>query len=271
MLKSLSAAIDRDGVAVLANAVPHAICDIIMAELRQYTYTTDSMGSIGSVGCVLSRSATARHHMAAHPAVLGVVEGVLGRQLFHTTDGSTKMRWRVHVHETIPKTNGPPQDLHRDGDLHLIELDNEIEHAIGIIWALDGDFTDLRGTTRAVVGSRHWPRAHPQEWGGGNHRRTPSHEDSVGAVMPRGSCFFYSGRTYHGSGQNDTESPREALNIAYALSFLKQEMNTFVGVPPVVTTPCQHYWSAKRLHSLYLTLRLVVLDSYATSLCALAR
>ena len=29
-------------------------------------------------------------------------------------------------------------------------------------------------------------------------------------------------------------SPRQALNFAYALSFLKQEMNMFVGVPPPV-------------------------------------
>ena len=38
--------------------------------------------------------------MAAHPAVLGVVEAVLGQQLLHSADGPAQpMRWRVHVHE----------------------------------------------------------------------------------------------------------------------------------------------------------------------------
>ena len=43
----LLAAVDRDGVAVLANAVPLDICDTIMTELSQYTYTTS--GALGSV------------------------------------------------------------------------------------------------------------------------------------------------------------------------------------------------------------------------------
>ena len=39
---------------------------------------------------------------------------------------------------------------------------------------------------------------------------------------------------YHGSGENRSRATRQALNFAYALSFLKQEMNTFVGVPPLI-------------------------------------
>eukprot|EP01043_Picozoa_sp_COSAG02_P067953 COSAG02_NODE_11106_length_1792_cov_1.203190_2_plen_87_part_00 len=62
----------------------------------------------------------------------------------------------------------------------------------------DGDFTEVRGTTRAVLRSRHWDRGRPD----------PKPEDSVGAVMPRGSCFLYSGRTFHGSGENQTRFVR---------------------------------------------------------------
>ena len=39
-------------------------------------------GTLGHVGSVLSRAASAGH-LAAHPAVVGTVEGVLGRQLLH--------------------------------------------------------------------------------------------------------------------------------------------------------------------------------------------
>ena len=36
---------------------------------------------------------------------------------------------------------------------------NRYEHAVSTIWALDGDFTEERGATRAVPGSHVWPRA----------------------------------------------------------------------------------------------------------------
>jgi hypothetical protein len=214
----LLAAVDRDGVAILSGAVSHAgenqrslflnlarlntddlpreardlckenskkgafatVCDQIQRELRRYTYTTgpDVENQIGSVGCVLSRSPTAASEMACHPAVLGIVEAVLGansdsfpaslfafvpslsweimivfdwkikrgglvcfagRQLLHDggTSGSSRLPWRLHVHETIPKPSGDEaQQLHRDGDLSLLEFNNELEHAIGLIWAL---------------------------------------------------------------------------------------------------------------------------------------
>ena len=32
--------------------------------------------------------------------------------------------------------------------------------------------------------------------------------------MPRGSCVFYSGRTFHGSGENRSGTTRQALNFA---------------------------------------------------------
>ena len=130
------AAIDRDGVVVLANAVSTDLCDAVMAELRRYTYTIE--GELGSVGCVLTRSPTAAQRLAAHPAVLGVTEGVLGRQLLHSKEGTKRFPWRVHVHETIPKGAGAAQQLHRDGDLNLLNFHNELEHAIGVIWALVG-------------------------------------------------------------------------------------------------------------------------------------
>ena len=101
----------------------------------------------------------------------------------------------------------------------------------GVAWIIcsDDDFTDLRGTTRVVLRSRHWQTG----------RTPPEAEESVGAVMPRGSCVFYSGRTYHGSGENTSGATRNALNFAYALAFLKPEMNTWVGVPPAVAAEVQ--------------------------------
>lgn len=68
--------------------------------------------------------------------------------------------WQIHVALTIPKqSGGGPQELHRDGDLTLLDLGKRgFEHAVSTIWALDGDFTEERGATRAIPGSHVWPR-----------------------------------------------------------------------------------------------------------------
>uniref|UniRef100_A0A7S4KCF3 Uncharacterized protein n=1 Tax=Odontella aurita TaxID=265563 RepID=A0A7S4KCF3_9STRA len=66
--------------------------------------------------------------------------------------------WRMHVCLTIPKRPGSPrQELHRDGDLSLLDVGGlaGVDHAISCIWALDGDFTERsearRGRSPAVT------------------------------------------------------------------------------------------------------------------------
>ena len=58
---------------------------------------------------------------------------------------------------------------------------NELDHAVSVIWALDGDFTNARGTTRIVLGSRHWER--------GRYAKTPSFvRDKVHVISFCDSC-----------------------------------------------------------------------------------
>ena len=123
--------------------------------------------SAGTTGSLLARSHTVQA-MAAHPAVVAAVEAVLGRQLLHpplaaqlrraaaaaaakpsgTQPGAMispppvglpRLGWRVHVDLTIPKDAGQPaQQLHRDGDLSLWDCGHDLDHAVSVIWALDG-------------------------------------------------------------------------------------------------------------------------------------
>lgn len=58
--------------------------------------------------------------------------------------------------------------------------------------------------------------------------------DAPSAVMPRGSAIIYTGRTVHGAGHNQTDSPRNAFNVAYNCACLKQEENMYVATPPVI-------------------------------------
>ena len=85
------------------------------------------------------------------------------------------------------------------------------EHKISTIWACsDGDFTEELGATRVVLGSHLWPR-----------ERAARPEESVAAVMKKGSCVVYLSSTWHGSGQNSTDSDRLGLNIDYNLGILR--------------------------------------------------
>jgi hypothetical protein len=226
------------GAVVLSGAVSAEVCNAVEAELRPYGWqamgisaTTgglvDPSYSDGAAGSVLSRSVAAQA-MAAHPALVAVVEGVLGRQVLHPaladqlTASGSRLPWRVHVDTLIPKApQQPAQQLHRDGDLSLWDCANELDHAVSVIWSLDGDFTNARGTTRVVLGSTDWP-----------YGRIAADAETVGAEMKRGSALIYVGRTYHGAGVNSTGSGRVAMNIAYQSSFLKQECNTFISAPP---------------------------------------
>ena len=68
---------------------------------------------------------------------------------------------------------------HRDGGLSLLDFRGELEHAVSIIWALDGDFTPERGTTRVVPTSKDWAR-----------NRLPVADEVAQPSMQRGSCLM---------------------------------------------------------------------------------
>lgn len=76
------------------------------------------------------------------------------------------------------------------------------------------DFTEENGATRVIPGSNHWPDF--------QDRGTP--EQTVPAVMKKGDALFFSGKTVHGGGANNTaDQYRRGLAFAFNPGYLVGE------------------------------------------------
>ena len=49
--------------------------------------------------------------------------------------------------------------------------------------------------------------------------------------MPRGSVLIYSGKLYHGAGSNKSDRVRKALDLGYAVGWVRQEENQYLSCP----------------------------------------
>jgi hypothetical protein len=103
------------------------------------------------------------------------------------------------------------QRRHFDGGAYPLPRDLELE--TNVIWALD-DFTPDNGATVVAPGSHAWPSG-----------RRPEDHEMVPVVMPAGSAFVYSGRLWHGAGENRSSEPRRALICEHLLPWLRPADN----------------------------------------------
>jgi hypothetical protein len=230
---------ERDGAVILAHAVSDETMDMYMESLRPYNgeggESADGDGP-AECGSVLARSRLALP-LVAHPCVMGVCEGVLGRQVLTMdeaelqrrlrlagTEDTERIPWQLQVQAFIGKPpHQKPQLLHRDGEYLMVQLPgDQIEHEISCIWATH-DFTNAQGATRAVKGSHRWPR-----------HRQPLMSESVGAEMSKGSVVMYAGHTLHGAGENTTDDWRIAMNFDYVPRFIKAECHMALEIPPTI-------------------------------------
>lgn len=49
--------------------------------------------------------------------------------------------------------------------------------------------------------------------------------------MEKGSVLVYDGKVYNGGGANQSDQIRSAINLTYALGWLRQEENQFLSCP----------------------------------------
>jgi ectoine hydroxylase-related dioxygenase (phytanoyl-CoA dioxygenase family) len=198
-------AIRRDGAVIVDRLAPSELLDRMAAELAasfdETDFGTDEFNGLHTrrTGALIARSETARR-LIQHPLVLGATKEILS----HSTN------FQLHI----------TQAIHRDQwawDFFPFPDGYEVE--VSAIWALT-DFTEANGATRVVPGSH---RA-----GDG---KSYVEEDSVPAVMDRGSVVLYTGSEYHGGGANRTDETRIGMQYSYAVGWLRQEENQYLSVP----------------------------------------
>lgn len=216
-------ALQDHGCAIIDSLAPPELCDRVETELEPWIARSapgsDQFTGLNTrrTGALLARSPSSVE-MIAHPTVLEVVDGVLGREKM-TPLGPAKSAFQLHLTQAISIGPGEPaQALHRDQwcfDFHPFPTDLDVE--VSSIWALT-DFTEHNGATRVVPGS-HRTEGMPY-----------SEADGEPALMPRGSIVLYLGSTVHGGGANRSDRVRTGVNVDYSLSWLRQEENQYLSV-----------------------------------------
>lgn len=161
------------------------------------------------VGCLIARSPTARK-LIMNDLVRGVISDLMPDP------------FQIGLTEMISLSPGAQaQFIHRDEGVHgSYPFQNDYELMVSTLWAAS-DYTDDMGATRVIPGS---------------HRLRSDlkfvQADTVAAEMPRGSVLIYSGKIYHGGGENRSQKIRRALNVDFIACWLRQMENQYLSCPP---------------------------------------
>jgi ectoine hydroxylase-related dioxygenase (phytanoyl-CoA dioxygenase family) len=207
--------IERDGYAIVVDAIEPAFLDALVADLERLERELDVQPASNRFE---GRKTTRIYNLLVygklyeripvHEHVLPIVERVLDPGCLVSSLSSIAI--------------GPgerPQPIHADDQLIPIPKPH-VPIVCNSMWALT-DFTDENGATRIIPGS---------------HRRDCSPDyfgeyESVPAVMPRGSVMIYNGSLWHGGGANRTETRRIGIAMNYCAGYIRQQENQQLGIP----------------------------------------
>ena len=169
------------------------------------------------VSSLVARSEVARE-IALNNTILDVCDRLLlpncnvyRLQVTHTVDiGPGEIRQVIHRDDGIY-----PEAFHSAlPDMH------KLVHGM---WAVT-EFTRENGATSLVPGSHRWT----------DRERMPKEREISQAMMPKGSVALYLGATYHGGGENRSNSRRVGALFGFALGWLRQEENQYLACPPEI-------------------------------------
>ena len=217
--EQVAEALTRDGAVVVDSVLSGVQCDELMAELRPWIENTRAGSdrfagrNTRRTGALIARSQKCRE-LVMHPLALATC----GKFLGHATS------YQLHLTQVITIGPGEPaQQIHRDQwAFDFFSFPKGYEVQCNTIWAMT-DFTERNGATRVIPGSNRL-----------DDKLRFEEADSIPAEMSKGSVLFYSGSVYHGGGANHSSESRIGINLTYNLSWLRQEENQYLAVPPEV-------------------------------------
>ncbi|MGF1611582.1 MAG: phytanoyl-CoA dioxygenase family protein [Kiloniellales bacterium] len=210
------AALKRDGVAVLRDAVDEGLADAVTGELRPHfdaegRETQNDFNGYKTLrlASILARSRSAAE-LIGHARILEILDPILLPHCITYRIGSCTGI------EIWP--DEAAQRLHRDDAIYPLRVPG-VEWQVSVMWALT-DFTLENGATRVIPGSHLWKEP-----------RWPEEADVLQAPMGKGSALIYLGSIWHGGGANRSNRPRMGLVNTYSLGWLRQEENHYLSIP----------------------------------------
>jgi ectoine hydroxylase-related dioxygenase (phytanoyl-CoA dioxygenase family) len=221
-VNEVTACLSEDGFVIIDRLASDALMDRVSEQMQPYVDATpfgqdDFAGKLTRrTGSMIARSPAARE--------LVMNETILGTARSFLSHAST---FQLHLTQVITLEPGSAaQVIHRDQlawDFFPFPADYEVQ--CNTLWALS-DYDEAVGATRVVPGSHRLPDG--QKF---------TQDQSVAAEMERGSVLLYSGKIYHGGGANVTaDRVRQAINITYAVGWVRQEENQYISTPPEIAT-----------------------------------
>lgn len=212
-----AAALARDGVAIVRDAVDQEMLAEIRAELDRLQRVRPGgdippapfTGFVTRRWLDLLNDGEIWQRVATYPLLMGVLPKVLGDGFLLSTMataviGAGEQAQPLHVDDTVYQFPRPHPNL-----------------VCNTMWAIN-DFTAENGGTRFVRGSHLWPQD-PQPG---------EHYDYEMLEMPAGSICFVLGTTYHAGGHNCSNADRVGLTINYCNGSMRQQENLMLGIRP---------------------------------------
>ncbi len=210
-------ALRSTGAAVIENCITDELADRVAAELRPHfdecgtAYQADFEGyKTLRLGEILARSRSSSE-LVGEALLLSVVDEILLPHCINYRIGSCT-GIEIFPGETA-------QALHRDDGIYPIHIQG-VEWQVSAMWALS-DFTKENGATHLLPGSHDGPP----------RATAAKSEYTVQAEMTKGSLLLYLGSLLHGGGANNSDQPRMGLVNTYAVGWLRQEENHYLGIP----------------------------------------
>jgi len=214
--ETVAAALQEHGYAIVDELVSNDLMDRIQSEMGPHIEATP-FGQDAFVGKITRRTGSmiARSEAARELVMNPLAIATAGKFLGHAST------FQLHLTQIISVYPGSPaQPLHQDQlawDFFPFPDDYHIQ--CNLLWAMS-DYTEEMGATRIVPNSQY-----------GARNREYTQADSLPAVMKRGSALFYTGKVFHGAGANLSDKVRKAINITYAVGWVRQEENQYLSTP----------------------------------------